>query len=284
MKRIAMGPFMSLLLASLTIGEMTQAKAQEYTFTTLAGLPEAGLGAIDGTGSAARFNEPCGVAVDRSGNLYVAEAGNHTIRKVTPGGVVSTLAGLAGSSGSADGTGSAARFNRPWGVAVDGDGNVYMADTEDCSIRKVTPGGVATLLAGSAGSSGSADGMGGEARFNYPWGVAVDSAGNVYVADTLNCTIRKVTPGGIVTTLAGLAGSSGSTDGTGSAARFDSPRGLAVDSAGATLNWSGGIPPYAVERATDLGQGNWTVYLTNAVPPVEIPLGRTAEFYRVSGR
>ena len=146
--------------------------------------------------------------------------------------MVTTLAGLAGSSGSANGTGSAARFYYPFGVAVDSAGNVYVADTGNNTIRKVTPAGVVTTLAGLAGSSGSADGTGSAARFNYPSGVAVDSAGNVYVADTGNNTIRKVTPAGVVTTLAGLAGSPGSADGTGSAARFYYPHGVAVDSAG----------------------------------------------------
>ena len=199
--------------------------------TTLAGLAGSS-GSADGTGSAARFGQPCGVAVDSAGNVYVADSGNHTIRKVTPGGVVTTLAGLAGSSGSADGTGSAARFNVPCGVAVDSAGNVYVADGGNWTIRKVTPGGVVTTLAGLAGSWGSADGAGSAARFYCPQGVAVDSAGNVYVADSGNKTIRKVTLGRVVSTLAGLSGSSGSAEGTGSAARFYWPQGVAVDSAG----------------------------------------------------
>jgi hypothetical protein len=198
--------------------------------TTLAGQP-GGSGSADGTGSAAQFDGPEGVAVDSAGNVYVADTGNDTIRKVTPGGVVTTLAGFAGSPGSADGTASAARFYYPAGVALDSAGNVYVADTGNDTIRKVTPGGVVTTLAGLAGSSGSADGTGNAARFYHPEGVAVDSAGNVYVADTGNDTIRKVTPGGVVTTLAGLAGSSGSADGTGSAARFNYPGGIALDSA-----------------------------------------------------
>ena len=200
--------------------------------TTLAGLAGSS-GSTDGTGSAARFNFPYGVAVDTTGNVFVADTGNHTIRKVTSAGVVTTLAGLAGSSGSTDGTGSAARFNSPYGVAVDTTGNVFVADTDgNHTIRKVTSAGVVTTLAGLAGSSGSTDGTGSAARFNIPWGVSVDSAGNVFVADTGNNTIRKVTSAGVVTTLAGLAGSSGSTDGTGSAARFGSPKGVAVDTAG----------------------------------------------------
>src|SRR5205807_853794 len=139
---------------------------------------------------------------------------NHTIRKITPSRVVSTFAGLAGSSGSADGTSSAARRVGPQGVAVDGAGNVYVADTNNHTIRKITPSRVVSTFAGLAGSCGSADGTGNAARFTSPYGVAVDSAGNVYVADTDNDTIRKITPSRVVSTLAGLAGSSGSADGT----------------------------------------------------------------------
>ncbi len=141
--------------------------------------------------------------MDGAGNVYVADSGNNTIRKVTPAGVVTTLAGLARHTGSADGTGSAARFLGPSGVAVDGAGNVYVADT----VQPHDPEGDARRrgddAGGAGGQSGSADGTGSAARFNYPHGVAVDGAGNVYVADTDNHTIRKVTPAGVVTTLAG---------------------------------------------------------------------------------
>jgi sugar lactone lactonase YvrE len=212
--------------ANSTIRKITPAAV----VTTLAGL--ASPGNEDGTGSAARFYFPIGVAVDSAGNLYVADTFNHTIRKITPVGVVTTLAGLAGSSGSADGTGSTARFASPYGVAVDSAGNVYVADTGNFTIRKITPAGVVTTLAGLAGSSGSVDGTGSAARFKLPCSVAVDSVGNVYVADTTNHTIRAITPAGVVTTLAGLAGSSGSANGTGSAARFNRPYGVAVDNGG----------------------------------------------------
>ncbi|WP_184338484.1 NHL domain-containing protein, partial [Prosthecobacter vanneervenii] len=199
--------------------------------STLAGSTEA-TGSMDGTGSAARFNNPSGVAVDSAGNVYVADGGNSTIRKVTSAGVVSTLAGSAEARGSADGTGSAARFNNPGGVAVDSAGNVYVADYINSAIRKVTTAGVVSTLAGSAEVSGSVDGTASSASFNTPTGVVVDNAGNVYVADQFNHTIRKVTAAGVVSTLAGSAGVSGSADGTGSAAEFYYPSSVAVDSAG----------------------------------------------------
>jgi sugar lactone lactonase YvrE len=199
--------------------------------TTLAGVAGS-FGSADGTDGAARFYYPQAVATDAAGNVYVADAGNNTIRKITPAGVVTTLAGLAGSPGSADGTGSGAQFNQPSGVATDAAGNVYVADTYNHTIRKITPAGVVSTLAGIAGSSGSGDGTGNAAQFNYPWGVATDSAGNVYLADRWNHTIRRITPAGVVTTLAGLAGYGGSADGTGSAARFDYPAGVLTDAAG----------------------------------------------------
>jgi|GEM_PF-1356153 len=221
------------LALALAIAVTPQAApAQGYTFFTLAGANTA-PGTADGTGSAARFNTPLGVAADSAGNLCVADTGNNLIRKVTPDGAVTTLAGLEGSWASFDGTGAEAWFLNPSGVAVDRSGNWYVAD--NCAIRKITPGGVVTTLAGLAGVQGSADGTATAARFSslsWPNGLVVDASGNVYVADCGNCTIRKVTPQGAVTTLAGLAGSLGSADGTGSAARFSFPQGLAVDRAG----------------------------------------------------
>lgn len=205
--------------------------AVDGSVSSLAGLAPV-PGSADGSGSAARFNLPTGVAVNATGSVFVTDGNNHTLRKLTPAGMVSTLAGLAGASGSADGTGNAARFNTPSGVAVDAAGNVYVADTSNQTLRKISPAGAVSTLAGQAGNPGSADGTGNQARFRNPLGVAVDGAGNVYVADSDNNTIRKVTPAGVVTTLAGLAGTSGSADGTGSQARFCYPMGVAVDVAG----------------------------------------------------
>ena len=198
--------------------------------STLAGLAGS-AGSANGAGSAARFSQPIGIAVTVAGTIYVGDASNRTIRSITSTGVVSTLAGLAGIGGSTDGSGSAARFGRPVGVAVDAAGTLYVSDQTNDTVRAITPGGMVSTLAGLAGNPGIADGSS-AARFNNPWGAAVDAAGNVYVADRLSHTIRKITPAGVVSTLAGLAGSFGSANGTGSEARFQNPRSLAVDAAG----------------------------------------------------
>lgn len=203
----------------------------EGTVTTLAGL-KGTSGYADGTGEEARFFNPAGVAVDATGDVYVADYSNNVVRKITPGGVVTTLAGKRGFTGGADGTGSAARFLTPNGIAVDPSGNLYVADYNADTIRKVTPAGVVTTLAGKNLVSGQDDGTGEGARFNTPTSVAVDQAGNVYVADSNNYAIRKITPEGSVTTFAGKKGTSDRVDGTGEAARFSSPQGVALDAAG----------------------------------------------------
>jgi NHL repeat len=187
-------------------------------------------GYIDGVGASAQFNYPQGIAADGAGNLYVADTANQLIRKISSTGAVTTLAGTVGVGGAVDGTGTAAKFAYPQGLATDSAGNIYVADSGAATIRKVTPVGVVTTLAGSPGVTGTADGTGAAARFNHPDAVVVDATGNVFVADTENDTIRMVTPAGVVTTLAGTAGTAGWVDGTGAAAQFDHPHSLAVDS------------------------------------------------------
>jgi sugar lactone lactonase YvrE len=262
---------------------------------------EGAPGSADGTGAAASFSGARGISADASGNVYVADYFNGTIRKVTPAGTVSTLAGTAGgpvglgNGRSADGTGPAAIFCGPEGVAADAAGNVFVAD--DCNeIRKVTPTGVVTTiannaqlggaspgalplldpqgiaidtagnlyltdssvvfgafggmsfagavvdkiapgpivttLAGTPTTTGAADGTSAAATFIDPIGIAVDTQGNSYVADKINCNIRKITPAGVVTTIAGVATHCAVADGIGVNAAFAAPIGIAIDASG----------------------------------------------------
>ena len=256
----------------------------------LAGTLRAGYGHEDGVGPAARFAYPSGIATDRAGNVYVADTFGPTIRKITPDGVVSTIAGS--TSGNLDGAGAAAKFrkpvgiavdnagtifvtdmdnanvrritadgrvttltainiqsgscvsqndagvtfNRPMGVVVDNTGNAYVADWSDRTIQKVTPDGIVSTFVGGCGGVGQdpehVDGVGGAARMVEPYGLARDFSGNIFVSDQWDNTIRKVTPDRVVSTVAGKAGESGENDGQGTEARFNAPEGIAVDSAG----------------------------------------------------
>jgi sugar lactone lactonase YvrE len=188
-------------------------------------------GSANGTGTAAEFDLPSGLAFDASGNLYVSDTGNSTIRKIKPSGAVSTFAGVVGASGFTNGAAGSAQFSSPLGIAVAPDGTIYVADSGNHCIRAISSGNVSTF-AGSPQVWGSADGTGTNAQLNGPVGLAFDSRTNLFVSDANNNTIRKIAPDGTVTTFAGAAGADGSTDGTLTYARFRSPAELAFDKRG----------------------------------------------------
>ena len=200
----------------------------------------------DGTGGVARFNDPTGLARDAQGNLYVCDARNHVIRRIAPGGVVTTLAGKPGESGAVNGLGSAARFNFPVDIAVGPGGVLFVADSGNHCIRAIAANGNVTTLAGDLGNADDVnlsygaitsvpaqlDGQGAGARFNNPCGIAYAPAGHLYVSDTGNHLIRSVSLNGVVATVAGKAGSWGAADGTGAAARVSSPMGMCLGADG----------------------------------------------------
>lgn len=190
------------------------------------------FGSANGSSTVARFNFPSGIAIDSADNLYVSDRGSHLIRKVTPAGIVTTLAGTPNIPGASDGIGASARFFRPWGLAVDENFQVFVADSSNQTVRKIQPDGTVSTLAGVAAAAGTADGTGTQARFSSPSALALGPGGVLYLTDEDNHTIRKITSTGIVTTFAGLGGSPGSVDGSGTLARFDHPHGITVDSGG----------------------------------------------------
>jgi len=212
--RIEAGPTGDIFVADKynhAIRKMTPTGA----VTTISGF-SGSAGSTNGSASSASFSSPDGVALNASGTIYVADTGNNRIRRITSTGtVVSAFAGT-GTAGTADGAAASAQFNGPTGLAVDAAGNIYVADTGNNLIRKITAAGVVSTI-------------GGASVFNAPEDVAVDSAGNIFVADTGNNRIRKITPAGVVSILAG-SGTAGSNDGTGIAATFDRPVGIAVTS------------------------------------------------------
>jgi sugar lactone lactonase YvrE len=203
----------SLTSATLAVTSVGRLLSPIVTVSTLAGSGSSGY--ADGVGTNAMFNIPLGVTVDLQGNIYISDISNHCIRKITPTGVVSTLAG-SGTQGYVDGIGTNAFFNGPAGVAVDTNGNIYVADYHNHRIRKISPSGLVSTLAGN-GISAFTNGVGTNARFHSPTGIAVDSSGNIYVGDTINNLLRKITPSGEVSTLA---------------SGFNSPRFVAVDTNG----------------------------------------------------
>ncbi len=200
-----------------------------YTYAGTGTAP----GSVDGTAPSARFRTPSALALNSAGTLVISDSDNHSLRAIRADGTVSTLAGAAEQIGAQDGAGEAARFARPYGVVVTDRGVVYVADTRNHLIRQVTPLGDTSVWAGVRGTSGSADGQRTTATFADPRGLALDAQGNLYVADSTNHTVRKLTPAGRVTTVAGVAGARGNIDGPAAQARFDTPAAIAVDATGA---------------------------------------------------
>jgi sugar lactone lactonase YvrE len=219
----------------------------------------------------------------------VADYYNSTIRRITPHGAVTTIAGLAGSLGSADGTNSDARFFYPFNLNADIHGNVYVTDSQNCAIRRLAPVGtnwVVSTIAGRPGFFGSQDGVGTNALFYLPAGIRVDTNGNVYVSDYGNDTIRKVAPVGtnwVVSTLAGMAGTTGHADGTGSNASFYYPQGLAIDAAGSLYVADMDNATIRESRAGRHQLGVSTLAGMAAKPGSADGTGTNAQFYLLQG-
>jgi sugar lactone lactonase YvrE len=203
--------------------------------TTVAGAIDVG-GSADGPGTNALFGNPVGITGDANGNIYIADRGNHTIRKYDSTGNVTTIAGVPGMPGSADSNGPGPRPRWTPAPAVDQAGNLYIADPNDHVVRKIAADGSSSIIAGTPGVIGNADGVGSAASFHSPSGVAVDGAGNLYVADTLNYTIRKISPDETVTTIAGIAGVSWTATGD----TFNAISGIAIDPSGNLFVADGG--------------------------------------------
>ena len=231
---LAMDPGGNLLVAE-TGASVIRRISREGLVTVLAGQPGQ-AGSADGPAETASFREPEGLALDaRTGTLFVADTGNHTLRAITPGGQVATLAGSPGQPGAVDGQGPNARFNEPRGLAVGADGTVYVADSANELVRQVSPlDGTVTTLAGQAGTWGFLDGPGSQAQFGYPWALAVDAEQHVFVADTFNNAIRKIASG-LVTTVVGTPEEEASRDGDLRTARLHFPQGIVANPAGGFL-------------------------------------------------
>jgi len=240
--------------------------------STFAGSGDSGT--TNGYLASASFINPTGVAVDTSGNVFIADFGNHLIRKISTSGVVSTLAGRTiatiGVQGSSNGVGNAASFNFPSSVAVDSSGNVYVTDFGNHLIRKISAAGVVSTFAGS-GIQGSLNGVGTAASFNFPSALALDRFGNIYVADKGNNLIRKITPTGVVSTVAG-SGAQGSTNGVGMYSSFSSPMGITLDSTGNIY-----VSDYGNNLIRKITTNGVVSTLAEFVTNLNYPLGITAD-------
>ena len=258
------------MVSNVYVAEYTAGRIRKITpsgeVTTLAGVDEPNGTPRDGAKADARFAAPAALAVDSTGNVLVTDT--TAIRVITPSGSVSTRAGIQATSGSVDGSGSSAQFGNVAGLTLSPDGNLYACDSEHSTIRRITPGGVVTTFAGIADHHGHADGAGTQALFSRPEGIACDRTGNLYVADSANHAIRKITPAGLVTTVAGNPGVMGSSDGTGSSATFEWPHNIAVDADGYIFVLCDSTTPSlrvisAAGEVRSLASSNWLLYLAN---------------------
>jgi sugar lactone lactonase YvrE len=228
--------FCCIVVCALCSAHSLRGQSGLYEFTTIAGLAGK-TGPTDGTNDSARFNAPGDLTVDASGNLFISDILNHAIRRVSAQGtnwVVTTIAGSLGNHGYADGTNTDAQFDHPNGITMDHDGNLFVADHYNHTIRKISPEGtnwIVTTIAGLPLTHGSDDGTNSDARFWSPTGIAVGDNRNVFVVDTANFTVRKLSEEGtnwVVTTIAGFALAYGFVDATNSDAQFDYPYGIAA--------------------------------------------------------
>ncbi len=290
--RPAWKPFVVRPALGLVFGlAIASAQTPIYNFSTLAGLRGA-PGTNDGVSGQARFNFPAGIALDAAGTLYVADFLNHAIRRMTRSGtnwLVSTIAGLPGTAGYADGTNSDARFSRPAGIAVDSAGDLFVSERYNHTIRKISPVGtnwVVTTVAGLATVMGSDDGTNTDARFYLPTGIAVDPSNNLFVADTENFTIREISPIGgnwVVRTIAGSLLNFGFLDGTNADALFDLPYDIAVAADGKlyVADWGNN----AIRQLSRAGP-DWvveTIAGTSGNAGADDGPGSTATFYSPTG-
>jgi streptogramin lyase len=262
-----------------------------WIVSTIVGVPLTN-GYTDGTNNSALLSHPEGVAMDKNGNLYVADLGNAIIRKFTPSGtnwVSSTIAGTVLSFSEVDGTNSAARFYQNFGITVGTNGSVFVADLGGRTIRRLTPMGtnwVVTTIAGTAFNSDHVDGTNNAALFAAPIGVAADASGNLFVADPGDQTIRKLSPAGtnwVVTTIAGSPYITGAVDGTNTDALFNAPIGIAVDSSGKVYVTEDGS--WTIRQLTPVGT-NWVVVTIGGVADGygnQDGLTGVARFYRPQG-
>ncbi len=232
---LAVGPNGAVFVAEYCNNIIRRISAGDVSTFAGTGVPSNEMsiaGSQNGQGPAAQFRNPWAVAAHvPSGRLFIADTGNSLIRAIDAQANVTTLTGQAGVTGYVDGPVATAKFYNPCGVAVDTAQNVYVADTNNNVIRKITPAGIVSTLAGS-GTAGFADGIGANAQFSAPVGLAIGPGGHLYVSDANNNLVRRVSMQGVVTTIAGQPGVDGYADGPALQAAFNYPAGLTVDASG----------------------------------------------------